>query len=109
MVQTHNRVGAGLILPGGMVEEGESPADAGRREVAEELGLDVDIGNLLVVEHRAPRAHRPSSRCHRPSARRPAGVIRPSLSRRSAMRELRSDVVPRVRLGVNFCKNDVGV
>jgi hypothetical protein len=41
------------------------------------------------------------------SARRPAGVIRPSASSRSAMERLRSDVVPRVRLGVNLCRYDV--
>jgi len=35
MVQTHNRTGQGLILPGGMVEPGESPAEAARREVIE--------------------------------------------------------------------------
>ena len=39
MVKTHNR--EALILPGGLVEDGESPDVAGRREVLEEVGLDV--------------------------------------------------------------------
>jgi 8-oxo-dGTP pyrophosphatase MutT (NUDIX family) len=40
----------GLDIPGGMVEDGESPAQACRREVAEEIGLDVTPGPLLVVD-----------------------------------------------------------
>jgi 8-oxo-dGTP pyrophosphatase MutT (NUDIX family) len=40
----------GLDIPGGMVEDGESPARACRREVAEEIGLDLTPGRLLVVD-----------------------------------------------------------
>ncbi|MHB8451546.1 MAG: NUDIX hydrolase [Mycobacteriales bacterium] len=36
-------------LPGGRVEPGESPEMACRREVAEETGLDVVVGQLLGV------------------------------------------------------------
>jgi len=61
MVQTFNRRGEGLILPGGMVEENESPAAAASREVAEELGLTVATGRLLAVEHRSKTGDRPSS------------------------------------------------
>lgn len=38
-------------LPGGMIEDDESPWLAGRREVAEELGLDRPPGALLAVDY----------------------------------------------------------
>jgi 8-oxo-dGTP pyrophosphatase MutT (NUDIX family) len=59
MVKTHNR--PALILPGGIVEDGESPAEAARREVLEEVGLSVTVERLLVVQHKAVEADRPSS------------------------------------------------
>lgn len=59
MVQTHNR--SSLILPGGLVEAGESPAVAAHREVLEEIGLDVSIGRLLVVQHLDGEEEKPSS------------------------------------------------
>jgi ADP-ribose pyrophosphatase YjhB (NUDIX family) len=37
-------------IPGGIVEAGESPRSAARREVAEELGWEIGIGRLLVVD-----------------------------------------------------------
>ncbi|HEY1176795.1 MAG TPA: NUDIX hydrolase, partial [Phytomonospora sp.] len=41
-------------LPGGLVERNESPASTAAREVKEELGLVVRVGNLLVVDWFAP-------------------------------------------------------
>jgi ADP-ribose pyrophosphatase YjhB (NUDIX family) len=39
-----------LDIPGGIVEAGEPPSRAARREVAEEIGLELNIGRLLVVD-----------------------------------------------------------
>lgn len=46
-------------IPGGAVEADESPYTAAVREVAEELGLAVRPGRLLVVEWVPPRPGRP--------------------------------------------------
>jgi 8-oxo-dGTP diphosphatase len=43
-------------LPGGRVEEGESPRDAARRSLAERLAIDTRLGPLLVVDW-VPPAH----------------------------------------------------
>ena len=40
----------GWDIPGGYVEPGESPRAAARREVREELGIDVEVGRLLLVD-----------------------------------------------------------
>lgn len=42
-------------VPGGMVEAGETPRDAARREAREELGIDVVVGRLLVMDWVPPR------------------------------------------------------
>lgn len=39
-----------LELPGGYIEVGEYPVAACLREVREELGIDVELGGLLVVD-----------------------------------------------------------
>jgi len=44
------------IIPGGMVEAGESPFQACVREVKEELGLKLKIGRLLCVDYQPVRA-----------------------------------------------------
>lgn len=40
----------GWEIPGGYVERGESPHSAAVREVAEELGTDLDVAQLLVLD-----------------------------------------------------------
>lgn len=39
-----------LDIPGGLIEPGEPPSEACRREVQEELGWDIAPGQLLVVD-----------------------------------------------------------
>ena len=41
-------------LPGGIVEPSESPRIGAMREVREELGVDLDIGRLLIVDWMPP-------------------------------------------------------
>jgi 8-oxo-dGTP pyrophosphatase MutT (NUDIX family) len=48
----------GWELPGGAVELGESPAAEGVREVAEELGLALALGRLLVLDYVPASAER---------------------------------------------------
>ncbi|MFV2019920.1 NUDIX domain-containing protein [Micromonospora sp. LOL_023] len=48
----------GGASPGGMVEGDESPYDAVVRELAEELGLTITPGRLLVVDWVPPRTGR---------------------------------------------------
>ena len=51
-------------LPGGMLEHGEAPHAACKREVAEELGIDVVPGPLLVLGWAGPDGSRPRSIVH---------------------------------------------
>lgn len=50
-----------LELPGGAVEAGESPSAACARECREELGLDIAVGRLLVVDHQTDGGERGDS------------------------------------------------
>ncbi|MEV0647715.1 NUDIX hydrolase [Phytomonospora sp. NPDC050363] len=45
-------------LPGGTVEDGEAPDEGCRREVFEEVGLDREVGRLLLVNWTPPRGGR---------------------------------------------------
>ena len=60
----------GWTLPGGLIDRGETAAQAARREVAEETGLDVEVGlpfgvvvdprvRRVDVLYRVPADHRP--------------------------------------------------
>ncbi len=46
MVNTHN---AGWVFPGGQVEVGENVMDAVKREVMEETGVEIEVGELFCV------------------------------------------------------------
>ncbi|MGW3788172.1 NUDIX domain-containing protein [Micromonospora chokoriensis] len=46
-------------FPGGYVDENEYPHDACAREVREELGVNLVVGGLLVVDWVPPSGHRP--------------------------------------------------
>jgi 8-oxo-dGTP diphosphatase len=51
-------------LPGGILEHGEPPHAGCRREVEEELGIDIDPGPLLVIGWAPPDAPRPRPVVH---------------------------------------------
>jgi ADP-ribose pyrophosphatase YjhB (NUDIX family) len=50
LVQRGNEPGRGLwAIPGGVLELGETVADAVRREIAEETGLEIETGEVAAV------------------------------------------------------------
>ena len=51
-------------LPGGMLDLGESLADAARREVKEETGLDVEVGPIIETFDRVHRDDQGRIRYH---------------------------------------------
>lgn len=51
-------------LPGGIIEDGEPPHRGCAREVAEEIGIDIEPGPLLAVGWTAPGGDRPKPIVH---------------------------------------------
>jgi 8-oxo-dGTP diphosphatase len=49
------------LIPGGRIEEGESPTEGCRRELREELGCDLPLERLLCIECQSPGRTRPQS------------------------------------------------
>ncbi|MDG4839004.1 NUDIX hydrolase [Micromonospora sp. WMMD967] len=47
------------VFPGGYVDEGEYPHEACAREIREELGIALPVGDLLVVDWAPPAGQRP--------------------------------------------------
>ena len=45
-------------IPGGVVELQESPLQACRREIKEEIGIDIEIGQLLCVDYQSENDQR---------------------------------------------------
>src|SRR5215216_6397991 len=51
----------GWEIPGGVVERDESPLQGCLREIREEIGLQVTLGQLLTVDYKTRRADLPDS------------------------------------------------
>jgi 8-oxo-dGTP diphosphatase len=50
-----------LEIPGGMIEANESPKTCATREALEELGLELSVGRLLVLDYLEPSENRNES------------------------------------------------
>ena len=60
-----NKGGEYWLLPGGKIEEGETPEDALVREIEEELGCQLDKESLEhITDYRGPAAGRPGIMVH---------------------------------------------
>lgn len=79
LVQRAHEPGKGRwTLPGGYVEEDESPDLAIVREVREETGLEVKAGGLLTIRHAQTADHQNAYYVFRLSLAGPVGELRPA-------------------------------
>jgi 8-oxo-dGTP diphosphatase len=58
LVKPHYR--PAWLLPGGLMEAGESPQQTAAREVHEEIALSVPVGRLLAVDYKSATVRRPA-------------------------------------------------
>jgi 8-oxo-dGTP diphosphatase len=51
----------GWSIPGGVVEQDESPKACCQREIQEEIGVDWSVGELLILDYNHPRGEKSES------------------------------------------------
>jgi len=49
------------LIPGGAIEQNESPSEGCKREVREELGVDFPVQQLLCIEYQSPQGAKTAS------------------------------------------------
>jgi hypothetical protein len=92
----HSGLGGQWGVVGGAVEVGESPADAAIREAAEEIGVEVELVQLVGVLRPGLRGDSPQ---RRPRGVRHGGLHRPDCTWHAGRRRRRGERSPMVRTG----------
>ncbi|MGH7439352.1 MAG: NUDIX hydrolase [Polyangiaceae bacterium] len=83
-----------LEIPGGMIDPGESPEEAARRELREESGYEIDSIELLVSSYPNPAVQ--NNRCYTFVAR---GARKTAETGFDAQEELETTLLPAARIG----------